>query len=200
MTDAILRRPKEAILTPIARRTPRRVHPLGLTMAGLVPGLGAALAAATGHSFLAVGLWLLNRLIDGLDGTLARQQGRQSDLGGYIDLLADFVVYAAVPVGLAVHHDSRAAWVAVCVLLASFYVNTISWSYLSAIAERRRAMAADRLTSIELPGGLVEGAETVVFFTAMLLLPTWTPVLCWVMAVAVAVTILQRLAWAVRAL
>ena len=87
-----------------------------------------------------------------------------------------------------------------CVLLASFYVNTISWSYLSAIAERRRAVADDRLTSIELPGGLVEGAETVVFFTAMLLLPTWTPVLCWVMAVAVAVTILQRLAWAVRAL
>ena len=68
---------------------------------------------------LALGLWLVNRLLDGLDGTLARRSGRQSERGAYADILADVIVYAAIPLGIAAGQDDRAAWIAAGALLAT---------------------------------------------------------------------------------
>lgn len=200
MTDAVLRRRKELLLGPIARRTPRAVHPTTITLIAVVPGIGAALAAANGREALAVGLWLLNRVLDGLDGTVARQRERQSDLGAYLDILMDFVVYAAVPIGLASHIASRGAWIAATVLLATFYVNTISWAYLAAILERRSAdaSAAQTYTSVNMPGGLVEGAETIVMYCAMLVVPSSAVGLFWAMSAGVAFTVGQRIVWALK--
>ena len=199
--DAYLRGPKESILAPVARWSPRGVHPNAITLVAVVPGIGAAVAAAAGVPAIAVSLWLLNRVLDGLDGTLARQRGRQSDLGGYLDILMDFVVYAAVPIGLAAHAGDRETWVGASVLLATFYVNTISWAYLSAVLERRArdvVSPAPGYTAVTMPGGLIEGAETVVIYTVMLAIPTWAPALFWVMTAAVMVTIGQRVVWAVH--
>lgn len=198
MNDAYLRRPKEAVLGPVARRAPRAIHPNVVTLAGVIPGIGAAVAAAAGRPAMAVLLWLANRLLDGLDGTLARQQRRQSDLGAYLDIVMDFVVYAAVPIGIAVGAGSTGVWIAAAVLLAVFYVNAISWSFLTALLERRRATTPARLTTLEMPGGLVEGAETVVLFAFMLAMPAWAPALMVVMSGAVAVTAAQRIRWALR--
>lgn len=196
MTDAYLRRPKEALLGPVARRTP--LHPTVITLVALVPGAGAALAAADGRAVTAVSLWLLNRLLDGLDGTVARQRDRQSDLGAYLDILGDFLVYAAVPIGLAVHHGTTAGWIATAALLAAFYVNTVSWAYLAAIIERRSLRPEGGYTAVAMPGGLIEGAETVVIYAIMLAVPGWSIPLCWAMAGAVAITVGQRVAWALR--
>lgn len=196
MTDAYLRRPKEALLGPVARRTP--VHPTAITLVALVPGIGAALAAAAGRPALAVTLWLLNRLLDGLDGTVARQRDRQSDLGAYLDILSDFLVYAAVPIGLAANAGTQAAWIAAAALLAAFYVNTISWSYLAALIERRGIRREGEYTSVAMPGGLIEGAETVVVYSLMLAVPAWSVALFWAMAGAVAITVGQRVVWALR--
>ena len=163
----------------------------------MIPGLGAAVAAARGASLLALALWLANRFLDGLDGTLARTRDQQTDRGAYLDILMDFLVYAAIPLGLAVHADERITWIATAVLLASFYVNTISWTYLSALREARGARDA-RFTSVTMPGGLIEGSETIVLYAVMLAAPSSLPVLMWLMAAAVGITILQRVHWAVR--
>jgi phosphatidylglycerophosphate synthase len=187
------------MLGPVARGVPERITPIAITMAGLVVGLGAAVTAGMGLFWIAVGLWLLNRLLDGIDGTLARLRGRQTDFGGYVDLLADFVVYAAIPIGVAAHLGTIAAWIAASALLATFYVNTISWSFLSAVLARRGREGSAH-TSIAMPGGLVEGAETVVLFTLILAMPGLALALMWIMAGAVALTALQRLAWAYRTL
>jgi phosphatidylglycerophosphate synthase len=198
--DRALRRHKEMVLAPIARLTPRGVHPSAITAVALVPGLGAAVAAAAGEPALAVALWLVNRLLDGLDGTLARHSGRQSDLGAYADILLDVIVYAAVPLGIAAGQDSRAAWIAAAALLASFYVNAISWSYLSALLEGRGAGTSARgeLTAVTMPGGLIEGAETVVLLGVALAVPDWSVTVMWAMAVGVAVSVAQRAVWATR--
>ena len=61
--------------------------------------LGARLAAAgivVQAYWVALALILVNRLADGLDGAVARH-GRLTDLGGYVDIVADFLVYAVVP-------------------------------------------------------------------------------------------------------
>jgi phosphatidylglycerophosphate synthase len=198
--DHALRRRKEMVLTPIARAVPGGVHPTAFTAVALVPGLGAAIAA--GAPALALGLWLVNRLLDGLDGTLARRSGRQSELGAYADILADVIVYAAIPLGIAAGQGDRAAWIAAGALLASFYVNAISWSYLSALLERRGAGAGSRgeLTAVTMPSGLIEGAETVVLLGLALAVPAWSVAVMWVMAAGVAISIAQRAVWAARRL
>ncbi len=202
MIDGVLRRPAERALAPVARSIPHQLPPAALTLAGLVLGLGAAVAVGLGFHWIAVGLWLANRVLDGLDGAVARMRGRQTDFGGYIDLLADFAVYAAIPIGVAADSGSSNGWIAVAVLLATFYLNAISWSFLSAVLARRGADGPQdtRRTTLAMPPGLVEGAETLVLFTLMLAFPSWAIGLCWLMAGGVLISVLQRLAWARRAL
>ena len=200
MTDHVLRRGKDRVLGPVAAAIPRGVHPTAITAVAVVPGLGAAAAAAAGRPALALSLWLLNRVLDGLDGTLARSRGLQSARGAYADIMLDVVVYAAIPLGMAADQGTRGAYAAAAVLLASFYVNAISWAYLSALLERRGAGARARgeSTAVSMPPGLIEGAETIVLFALALALPQWSPVIMWVMAAGVAITIGQRAVWAAR--
>ncbi len=103
-----------------------------------------------------------------------------------------------IPLGIAAGIDTRAAWITVAVLLATFYVNAVSWTYLAALLEKRAAgaTATGASTSTIMPRGLVEGTETIVFFTVALAWSGGAVVTLAVMAVAVAVTIVERLWWA----
>ena len=141
---------------------------------------------------------MINRVLDGLDGIVAREHGKQSDFGGYLDLLLDFVVYLAVPIGIAAAQPALPILWATVALLSAFVLNLLSWSVLSAILERRAAAAADRLTTVAMPGGLIEGAETIFFYTLFLLLPAYATVLFAIMAGLVLVTAAQRVLWASR--
>lgn len=200
MIDTHLRRIKEVVMRPAARAVGRHVSPTTITLASGVVGLGCAAAAAAGALGLGLGLWWLNRILDGLDGAVARHYQRQSDLGGYTDLMVDFVVYAAVPIGLGVWAADAGVWLALAVMLASFYVNAASYLFLSAVLERRNHGAAARgeLTTVTMPGGLVEGAETVVFYSLFFIFPAQLAPLFGLMAALVGVTIAQRVAWAVK--
>jgi phosphatidylglycerophosphate synthase len=196
--DKVLRTPKEVVLKPIALYLLRSVHPTIITIAACGVGLAAAAMVWQQHYGIGLGLWLVNRLLDGLDGTVARMYNKQSDLGSYLDVLLDNLVYAAIPLALAVGADTTAGYISVAVLIVSFYLNTVSWMYLAALLERRNAGAVARgeMTTVTMPGGLVEGAETIVFFSLLLLLPGTLVVLCITMALLVFLTIAQRLAWA----
>ncbi len=193
MLDHVLRQHKASALRPVARAL-RLLSPNTFTFTGLLVGLGAAFAAASGSYSLGVVLWILNRLLDGLDGEIARASGRQSDLGGYLDILADYIIYAAVPAGLAYAGAAGFGYLSLTLLLSSFYLNAASWMYLAALLEKRRAQARYS-TSIVMPGGLIEGTETGLFYTAMLLFPSAFSTLSLTMAALVFATVVQRLVW-----
>jgi phosphatidylglycerophosphate synthase len=169
-----------------------------LSLAALTAAIGAAVAAWHHVAVLAVALWLLSRVADGLDGAVARQQGTASDRGGLVDIVADTVGYAVIPLGIAAAIDTRAAWITVAVLLATFYVNAVSWTYMAALLEKRAcgATAHDGSTSTIMPRGLVEGAETIVFFTLALAWSDGAVAVLAVMAAAVFATVVERLWWA----
>ncbi len=202
MIDHILRQPKERVLTPVAYHVGRIVSPTTITLVSFGFGLLAAWLAWRGWFGWALGVWLLNRTIDGLDGTVARVHNLQSDWGGYVDILLDTVIYALIPTAIVLHDPTSAKFVALVVMLASFYINSISWSYLAAILEKRHAGAKNRgeMTSITMPTGLIEGTETVLFFSVFLLMPAHSVWLYWLMVALVAITIGQRLIWAKRAI
>lgn len=195
MLDQSLRSVKERVLRPIVGPVATVLPPIALTSLGLVLTLGAALAAALGHPGLAVVGWLVGRLLDGLDGEVARHRGTSSDLGGYLDLVADTIGYAAIPLGVAIGADERATWVAAAVLLATFYLNAVCWLTLAAVLEKRGAgsEATGERTTVTMPRSLIEGTETVLFFTAFLAFPGAATSLMWVMALLVTLTIVHRI-------
>ncbi len=203
MFDLELRPISQQVLRPVARLLVG-VRPDTITLiAGLV-GLGAAASAAFGVWPLAVAAWLANRVLDGLDGVVARlRNGAGSDAGGYLDMTVDVAVYALVPLGVAIGIGSHGAWVAVAVLLASFYFNTITWTYLSAVLEKRQLAGSANgrvgaATSIVMPRGLIEGAETAALFSLMLATPLigpgWPVAVIWIMAALVTAGGLARFA------
>ncbi|MEO8227146.1 MAG: CDP-alcohol phosphatidyltransferase family protein [Gemmatimonadota bacterium] len=172
--------------------------PVAVTVIGFLIGGCAVVALALGWRGVAVGCWLANRTLDGLDGTLARQRGRTSDFGAYLDIMLDFVIYAAIPIVLVLRDPVHARTVAALLLLATFYLNAASWMYLSAILERRGR--GDSLTAVVMPPGLIGGTETVVFYTLFMLLPSLVTPLFLGMAALVLVNVIQRLVWSARRL
>lgn len=201
MFDHLLRGLKDRLLTPLATLL-RGVPPNVLSLIALLLGLSAAVAAATGAWAAGLVLWLANRVTDGLDGTVARVAGRQTDFGGYLDILLDFIVYAAIPLGFAMQSTDRLVLVLAVALEGMFLVNACSWMYLSAVLEKRAsgARVTGELTTVTMPPALVAGFETVVFFALFYLFPLKLPLLFGLMTTLVGLNVVQRLVWARRVL
>jgi phosphatidylglycerophosphate synthase len=199
MLDSTLRPAKDRILLPLASTMVGRVSPTVISTIGLGFSLGAAGAASQGLVVISVVCWLLGRIADGLDGVVARASGRAADVGGLLDFMFDTIGYAAIPIGLAFGIDDRAGWIATAVLLATFYLNSVSLGYVSALLEKRSlgAQARGETTSATFPRGLIEGTETIVFFTLALAVTNAATTIWWVMSVAVVVTALERVRWAI---
>lgn len=200
MLDRRLRQTKERVLDPVARWLGSRAHPTTITLLGGVVGLLAAGAAALGLYWLGLLLWIINRVLDGLDGTVARIYEKQSDLGGYVDTLVDHVVYAAVPIGLAWSLQRIDVTMALITMLAVFYVNAASWMFLASILEKRNRGAATsgELTTITMPDGIIGGTETVVAYTLFFIVPQFAVALFLIYGGLTFITIWQRMIWAVN--
>lgn len=198
MQDAFLRRQKDRLMTPVAGPAFAAIHPNVISVVAMVIGLGSVWAIVGQWYWLGLLLWAINRIMDGLDGVVARVHKKQSDFGGYLDLLLDFIIYLGVPLGfMAAMPTTRNLWAGLF-LLASYVLNTISWTTLGALLEKRQRQTVNRLTSMEMPTGLVEGAETIIFYTLFYLLPAYVAILFAAMAILVLFTASQRVWWAYR--
>jgi phosphatidylglycerophosphate synthase len=198
MKDALLREQKDRVLRPLVEQFLGNVSPNLLSYIAVVPGILAAVAVVSEYYWLGLFLWLLNRLMDGIDGLAARVQDTKSDLGGYLDLLLDFVVYLAVPIAFVLAAPSTGLLWALAFLLGSYQINTLSWTLLSSILEKRQQSESGRLTSIEMPPGLIEGAETVLIYSLFFILPQYAFWLFLFMGILVFFTAGQRIVWAYR--
>lgn len=200
MFDDLFRSLKDRWSAPLARWLAPHVHPDAITLGALVAGLGTAVLIVFGWYRTAAAAWLFNRLLDGLDGSVARVGGRGSDFGGYLDVVLDFVVYAAIPIALVLRDPAPEVWWGALLLFAGFYVNAASWMMLSAVLERRGEGAAARgeVTAVTMPGGVVAGTETVLFYTSFLLWPAAVAPLFLAMALLVLLNVVLRLHWAWR--
>lgn len=196
MRDSVLRQQKDKLMMPMADQLMGSIHPNVVSVIAL--GVGLLSAAAIINQAYAAGLvlWLLNRVLDGLDGVVARAHDKQSDFGGYLDLLLDFIVYLAIPIALIVAQPTQINLWAGITLLAIYVLNLLSWTTLSTLIEKRSLQSENRLTSVEMPTGIIEGAETIFFYCLFILFPTYLPHLFVVMSLLVLVSAIQRVWWA----
>jgi phosphatidylglycerophosphate synthase len=143
-----------------------------ITALALVSGIAAAFAVAAGQIVAGLALFLAGRVLDGLDGAVARAT-RKTDLGGFLDIVSDFGVYAAIPLGFALLDPASNALPA-AILLGAFYFNGAAFLTFAIFAARRRIdPSANGPKSFFFLGGLAEGVETIAIFVAMFLFPAF---------------------------
>ncbi len=165
-----------------------------LTFFGLAIGLGGAAAIALGNVWLGLALIAGNRLLDGLDGAVARVSG-PTDLGGYFDIVADFAFYVSIPLGFGIMAADNA--LPALVLVASFVLTGVSFLAFAVIAAQRGDETdAHGAKSFFYSTGLAEGAETIAAFVAMCIFPAWFGVIAYAYAALCVLTVFQRSALA----
>lgn len=168
-----------------------------ITLTACGVGLLAALAIAGGYLGLGLVLMLASRLGDGLDGAVARINGK-TDLGGYLDIVLDFVFYGAIPLGFVLA-DPAANAVAGAVLIFSFYVNGSSFLAYAVMAEKRKMETAARgAKSLFFTTGLAEASETIAVFAIFCIFPEYFSEIAYVFSAICLYTALSRIVLAAR--
>jgi phosphatidylglycerophosphate synthase len=200
MLDGAVRARIEPAINGLARGIARTgVSANAITVLAWVLGVVAAGLIAW-HAYLAgMAVLLLSRLCDGLDGAVARIKGK-TDFGGYLDIVLDFAIYGAIPIGFALA-DPAANAVAAAILVFSFYVNGASFLAFAIMAEKHGLSTDQRgEKSFFFTTGLAEATETIAVFVLACLFPAWFPVLAYVFAVICLYTALSRIVATARVL
>jgi phosphatidylglycerophosphate synthase len=198
MLDGVLRRVIDPPLDAIGRRlADAGVSANAMTLGGFVLGMAAVPLLALGAYGWALLAILANRLADGLDGAIARRKG-PSDLGGFLDIVCDFIFYGAVVFGFILATPENRLPGAFLIL--SFIGTGSSFLAFAALAQRRRLKtSAQGSKSLYYLGGLTEGSETIALFALCCLLPDAFGVFAWIFGGACWLTTLTRVLAAWRA-
>ncbi|HEY6135544.1 MAG TPA: CDP-alcohol phosphatidyltransferase family protein [Rubrivivax sp.] len=193
-----------ALLNPLLDRLANGLVRAGfgadtVTLAGFAVGLAAAAAIALGHPLPGLALLLASRLLDGLDGAVARQT-TATDRGAFLDITLDFLFYASIPLAFALA-DPTANALPAAVLLAAFIGTGSSFLAFAVFAERRgMARSVYPSKGFYYLDGLTEGTETLLCFALMCLWPQHFVWWAYGFAALCALTIATRVVGGWRAL
>jgi phosphatidylglycerophosphate synthase len=161
-----------------------------VSLAGFVFGIGAIPAIATHHYWAGLALILLNRLVDALDGAVARQS-RATGRGAFLDMVLDLIVFAGVPFAFALADPSRA-------LAAAFFIFAIAASGASAVffgmlASREGSPGAVVFGYV---GRIMEDTELTLAFAIACLAPNWFSLIAYIAGVLCFLTAGARIGFA----
>ena len=145
------------------------VDPNWVTLLGLALAFLCFVALSFGLFYLGLILILINRFLDGLDGSLARL-GTPRKFGAFFDITSDFAFYALIPLGFAVFSPYENA-LPTAFLLAAFYVNGSSFLAEAIIIEKYNIKFDQADKGFFYSFGLIEGFETICFFLFICLFP-----------------------------
>lgn len=128
---------------------------------------------------------VFNRILDGLDGAVARASA-PTEVGAYLDIVLDFIFYSAVVFGFALAQPENAVYAAF--LIFAFIGSGTTFLAFAIFAEKHAlSTSAQGSKSIYYLSGIVEGTETFLTLLFMCLLPTYfwiialvVALLCWV--------------------
>ncbi len=187
MIDAVIRPYMNKPLEAAAKRAlALGISANAATAAGFALGMVAAGFIAAEYYWAGLGLVLVSRFMDGLDGAIARLT-RLTDVGGFLDITLDFVFYASVVFAFALAAPEKNA-LAAAFLAASFMAPASTFLTYAIFAQKHGITTEIRgAKSLYYLGGLTEGFETIFALCLMCVFPDWFPViavvygiLCWI--------------------
>lgn len=203
----MLDRYAQTAIRPVIHALATGLHRAGvrantLTWLGWAVGMASAVAIALQAYTAGLVLLVLSRLLDGLDGAVARL-GVPSDAGGFLDISLDFWFYAAIPLAFA-WADPQANALPAAFLLAAFIGTGTSFLAYAVMREKQNKPVNEptqqassnpgvALKSFYFLGGLTEATETLGFFIAMCLWPQHFATLAAVFALLCLITSATRI-------
>lgn len=183
MITKYVRRYTKWLIEPIARFFIKiGASPNDITILGLLLTTGIAVLLAMGYLRLAGFLMIIGAGADGVDGTMARMQGRSSRFGAFLDSTLDRYSEAVTLLGLFIHFlrlgDSEAL-----ILIYVAIVGSLLVSYARARAEG---------VGLECQRGLLTRVERVGLLMIALMVGQ-VQIGLWLLAVLSQLTALQRI-------
>jgi phosphatidylglycerophosphate synthase len=189
MLDGLLR----PIVDPLLNAAAETLARLGisanmLTFSGFIVGMLSCFLLTVKAYDVAAILLIISRAFDLMDGAVARIKKTTSDWGGYLDIVLDFIVYAAFPFCFALGQPSGS--LAAGFLLFS-YMGTAATFLAFAITAAKRGMTTDQTgeKSFFHQAGLIGATETVLFMLVCCFYPEGFSafaavfgILCWITA------------------
>ncbi len=177
MLDARINRLFQRPLQAIARTLLSwGIHANHVTWLGFALGLTAVPLIASGHSAWAIVGIALNRLADGLDGSMARLS-TPTDRGAFLDICLDFLFYSAIPLAFVLD-DPVHNGLAGALLIYSFIGTGCTFLAFAVLAAQRgKTSTAFPNKGFYYLGGLTESTETIAVFIVMCVFPAWFSVL-----------------------
>ncbi|MDN3395172.1 MULTISPECIES: CDP-alcohol phosphatidyltransferase family protein [unclassified Pseudoalteromonas] len=164
-----------------------------LTVFGFLVGMFAVPLLAFEMWYGALIAIALNRILDGLDGALARYANQSSSAGGFLDITLDFLFYAAIPLGFILANPAQNA-IAGAILLATFIGTGSSFLAFAIAAEKFKLDKPQfKYKSFYYLNGLTEGTETIALFVAFCIWPQHFAIMASLFAASCAITIFTRI-------
>ncbi|ABO46649.1 CDP-alcohol phosphatidyltransferase family protein [Francisella tularensis] len=159
------------------------IAPNLITLISLIVGLVAAIAFFI-NQYLCIFLLLLSGYFDILDGSVARLQGSSSSFGTILDILSDRFVESFIIIAIFIN-QLDIAWVGLLMMMS--IIVCISSFLLVGIFSQKESSKSFYYTP-----GLIERAETFIFFIVMILFPNIVVVLGLIYTLLVLWTTLYR--------
>ena len=168
MFDRQIQKLTQRPLQYIAKLFLKFISPNYMTFIGFSFGVLMCFFIIIDQYLIAMIFLFLNRLSDGLDGTMARLQ-TPTPLGGYLDIVLDFLIYGGFVLSFGITEQNN---MLLSMILLFCYIGT--GSTFLAKAAILPSLANQNLNE-EIPKsfhyavGLVEGTETIIFMFLCLL-------------------------------
>ena len=180
-----LRKVTRGITIPIAGFLGRiGVSPNTLTLLGCLLTIGVAVVISRGYLRLGGICLIVAAAFDGLDGTLARQTGRPTKFGAFLDSVLDRVSDSVVLLGLAWWYMTQPGLTEeILAYVATF--GSLMVSYARARAEG---------IGVECKTGLFTRVERSVVLIAALILGL-VPIALWLLAIGTVLTAIHRVVY-----
>jgi len=156
-----------------------------ITLLSLLFGLLVPIFLYYNHSYYAILCLLISGYSDCLDGTLARFQESNIELGTVFDIIADRIVEFAAVFGLFLVDPVTRGLTCIC-MLGSMLICVTSFLVVGIFVENSTAKG------FFYSKGLMERAEAFIFFIAMMLVPKWFESLAVIFTILVLWTAIVR--------
>lgn len=158
--------------------------PLTVTYIAFLSGMLSVLALCLGWNGACISLLWLSGLFDAIDGTLARKTNSTSGLGTLLDITFDRVIELGIILGLSFRQIATP--IMLLLLTCSIVLSMTIFLTVGNLAERKGEK------SFYYQAGLVERTEGFIFFTLMILVPSFSNPIGYIFAATIFITAIQR--------